>query len=374
MTSFTVSRTKTLTWRSLFSAQRVLTVAIITLVYGLLLSLGWQSGLPALMARVFPIGFVALTVYGLAEVWPKQLPSWCARWALQIPCTVFAIYVYSTTPGAPPFWRDNLRFIGFLSLTVTGVLLAPWIALAALVRQREALVRDLELAFELERSELERQASDARLHLLQAQVAPHFLFNTLANIQALVETNSPKAPGVLRSLIAYLRAAVPRLQGNQVATFAEELALVRAYLELMHMRMPDRLQFAIHADPAALAFDCPPVSLLTLVENAVRHGIDPCEDGGRIDIMLQLNSITKRCQARVTDTGMGLQSARAGLGTGLQTLQERLRLNFGQSAVLVLREHQPRGMVAEIDIPARHTRTPFEKFPLQVAQDRVDRA
>ena len=83
-------------------------------------------------------------------------------------------------------------------------------------------------------------ALDARLNLLQAQVAPHFLFNTLANVQALVETGSPKAPDVLRSLVAYLRAAVPRLN-EPVTTLGQELDLVRAYLELMRMRMPDRL-------------------------------------------------------------------------------------------------------------------------------------
>ena len=118
---------------------------------------------------------------------------------------------------------------------------SPWIALGALVRQKEALAREQALALDLARSELDRQALDARLNLLQAQVAPHFLFNTLANVQALVETGSPKAPDVLRSLIAYLRAAVPRLN-EPLTTFGQELDLVRAYLELMRMRMPDRLR------------------------------------------------------------------------------------------------------------------------------------
>ena len=165
-------------------------------------------------------------------------------------------------------------------------MLAPWAALAALVRQKDALARHQALAFELERSELERQASDARLHLLQAQVEPHFLFNTLANVQALVDAGSPQASAVLRSLIAYLRAAVPRLH-EPATTLGQELQLVRAYLELMHMRMPDRLQFALHVDEATRALRCPPMTLLTLVENAVRHGIDPSEEGGRIEVDVQ---------------------------------------------------------------------------------------
>src|SRR6185312_5410798 len=178
-----------------------------------------------------------------------------------------------------------------------------WMALGALVRQKEALARHQALAFELERSELERQTLDARLHLLQAQVAPHFLFNTLANVQALVDTGSPQASAVLRSLIAYLRAAVPRLN-DAATTLGQELDLVQAYLELMHMRMPDRLQFALHADDGVRTLRCPTMTLLTLVENAVKHGIDPGEDGGRIDIRVQHRGA--RCLIQVSDTGVGL--------------------------------------------------------------------
>ena len=102
------------------------------------------------------------------------------------------------------------------------MLFAPWIALGAMVRQREAFARDQALAFELERSELERKALDARLRLLQAQVEPHFLFNTLANVQALVDAGSPQASSVLESLIAYLRAAVPRMH-EPATTLGQEL-------------------------------------------------------------------------------------------------------------------------------------------------------
>jgi LytS/YehU family sensor histidine kinase len=230
------------------------------------------------------------------------------------------------------------------------MLLAPWMALGALVRQKDALARHQALAFDLERSELERQALDARLSLLQAQVAPHFLFNTLANVQALVDTGSPQAPAVLRSLIAYLRAAVPRLH-EPATTFGQELELVQAYLELMHMRIPDRLQFALHVDEAALTLRCPPMTLLTLVENAVRHGIDPSEEGGRIDILVQRRD--DRCLVRVSDTGAGLRQTGNGLGTGLSALRERLQLVFGGDVQLRVGAQQPRGVCAELDLPAR---------------------
>jgi LytS/YehU family sensor histidine kinase len=155
---------------------------------------------------------------------------------------------------------------------------------------------------------------------------------------------------VLRSLIAYLRAAVPRLN-EPVTTLGQELELVRAYLELMHMRMPDRLRFALHVDDAARALRCPPMTLLTLVENAVRHGIDPSEEGGAIDIHVERRG--DRCVVRVLDTGAGLRPAGGGLGTGLATLRERLQLAFGGDAQLRVSARAPRGVAAELDFPAR---------------------
>jgi LytS/YehU family sensor histidine kinase len=270
--------------------------------------------------------------------------------ALAIPPSTAIIYWLSTKRGAPAFYDVKDRMEGFGMLVGVGLLVAPWVALGALVRQKEALARHQALAFDLERSELERQALDARLRLLQAQVAPHFLFNTLANVQALVEAGSPQASDVLRSLIAYLRAAVPRLN-EPATTLGQELQLVQAYLELMHMRMPDRLQFAMHVDDAALTLLCPPMTLLTLVENAVRHGIDPSEQGGRIDIHVHRRD--DRCVLRVSDTGAGLRQTGNGLGTGLSTLRERLQLTFGGDVQLLVSAQHPRGVCAELDFPAR---------------------
>jgi signal transduction histidine kinase len=331
----------------------------LSLVFGLMLSPGWTSGLAGLFGRIVLLGVIALLVFGLFEQWPRRLPRWLARWVLQVvgvglamPISTAIIYWLSTPAGAPAFYHTKERMDGFVNLTMLGVLIAPWAALAALVRQKDALARHQALAFELERSELERQALDARLRVLQTQVAPHFLFNTLANVQALVETGSPQAPAVLRSLIAYLRAAVPRLDGT-AATFDQELQLVHAYLELMHMRMPDRLQFAIHADPSALGLLCPPMTILTLVENAVRHGIDPGEEGGRIDVTVQRRG--DRCLVRVSDTGVGLRTAGGGLGTGLATLRERLELAFDGDARLHLGPQQPAGVCVELELPARET-------------------
>jgi hypothetical protein len=340
------------------AARRVAVALTLSLSVGLLMMHGWGSSLSSLFLRTTILGLSATAAFAFFEVWPPSLPRWLQRWALQVvavgvfmPVTTLLIYVLSTPQGAPPFWQTPARMDGWTHLTFAGLLIAPWTALAAIVRQKEAFARDQKLTFALERSELERQALDARLHLLQAQVAPHFLFNTLANVQALVDAGSPHASAVLRSLTAYLRAAVPLLH-ESAATMDRELQLVRPYLELMQMRLPDRLDYSLNVDPSALTVRCPPTTLLTLVENAVRHGIDPSEEGGRIDVDIARRG--ERCVVRVADTGAGLHQSASGLGTGLTTLRERLQLIFGDAAHLRLTANAPRGAVVEIDMPA-HT-------------------
>ena len=338
--------------------RRIAVALGLALLVALLLRPTWTPGLPPLLMRTSVLALTGVLVFGFFERRPKRLPAWLPRWVLQVVCvvivmplTTLVIYTLARRPGGPPFWLDAQRMNGFMMLTFFGVLIAPWMALGVLLRQREAFARRQALAFELERSELERQALDARLQLLQAQVAPHFLFNTLANVQALVDAGSPRASDVLRSLVAYLRAAVPRLD-VPVSTLERELQLVRAYLELMQMRMPDRLTFEIRAGDAGHGLRCPPLTLLTLVENAVRHGIDPSEDGGRIDVDVELRD--GRCSIRVVDTGLGLeaQETSKGPGTGLAALRERLQLAYGGRATLRISAGEPRGVVAELDLPA----------------------
>ncbi len=342
----------------MLSWRRVLTTLIASLLLGLVISPGFVTPVVGVMARVASVGLFTLLVFALFERWPASLPPWLARWVLQVvgvalavPVGVLLLYLFlGSDKGA--FWHDSRRINGVLLMSGCGMLVAPWVAMSTLLRQRDDAVRAQALSFGLERSELERKALDARLRLLQAQVEPHFLFNTLANVRELVDSGSPQASTVLESLIAYLRAAVPRLH-EASTTMGQELQLVRAYLALMHLRMPDRLEFALDADAAAEGLHCPPTTLLTLVENAVRHGIDPGEEGGRIDVRVRVQD--GRCRAEVSDTGVGLGAGAAGLGTGLSTLRERLQLVFGGDAQLRLSERQPHGVRAELDFPARTT-------------------
>jgi hypothetical protein len=340
-----------LTWR------RVKPPLIACVIMSLIVLPGWKASYAVLLFRFVAVALVLVMVFGVLERWPKRLPKWIARWAWQVagvafvvPFTVAIIYALTTFGDAEPWYKDKDRMSGYSMITMLNLLIAPWIAISALLRQIRGEAERQALAFDLERSEFERKALDARLRLLQAQVEPHFLFNTLANVRELVDSGSPQASAVLNSLIAYLRAAVPRLH-DPTTTLGQELELVRAYLEVMHMRMPDRLQFSLNADESALALYCPPMTMLTLVENAVRHGIDPNEEGGRIEARVSV--VDGRCRIEVTDTGVGLRQVTGGLGTGLSTLRERLQLAFGGDATVRLGSVSPRGTCAEVEFPAR---------------------
>jgi two-component sensor histidine kinase len=334
---------RVLSWR------RLKVVLITSVVLSIIMLAGWQASYAVLIGRLLFIGMILLLAFGLFERWPVHLPSWLARWALQVvgvaiavPFAVAAAYMLTTLGDASPWWHNKDRVSGFSSMVFLGLLLGPWISVAALFRQIRGEAQKQALSFELERSEFERKALDARLRLLQAQVEPHFLFNTLANVRELVDAGSPQASSVLASLIAYLRAAVPRLH-ESATTLGQELELVRAYLEVMHMQ----------ADDAARVLFCPPMTLLTLVENAVRHGIDPSEEGGRIEVRVRLQD--GRCRADVIDTGVGLGRTADGLGTGLTNLRERLQLAFGGDAKLNVVAIEPHGVRAELDFPAQRS-------------------
>lgn len=309
---------------------------------------------PVVLGRTIFVALVLLLAFIAAGHWRQ---SWLPRWlmqalavALAAPLASLGVYLLTTGGNFAAFFQNPMRVAGFMWIAGSALFLGLVLALGAMVRERDAQSRAMQLQFELERSRLERQAVDARLALLKAQIEPHFLFNTLANVQALVETGSPRAAEVLKSLIAYLRAALPRLHRSGQATLADEVALVRAYLELMHLRMPDRLRWTVAIDPALQDRPFPPMALLTLVENAIRHGIDPSEEGGSIEVGAE-GDPSGAWRLWVDDGGVGL-SPKAGSGTGLANLRDRLLASYGPQARIDLRERQPHGVRAEIAIPA----------------------
>ena len=303
-----------------------------------------------LLGETLFVGIVLLFAFTLAGAWRQTVvPRWVAQVlaiAVGAALSPFIVQMLSLGGDFSAFVHSPPNLRGYVLVMLSGALVGTLFGLGALIRERDAQARAQALQFALERETLQRQAADARLQLMTAQIEPHFLLNTLANVQQLVESGSPRAAPVFRSLIAYLRAAMPKLH-QQVATLGDEERLVRAYLELMLMRMPDRLVFTVEVEPALRTLAFPQMGLLTLVENAIRHGIDPGCDSARIDVGARREA-GGALRLWVADTGIGLATDSAGSGTGLRNLRDRLQAFFGLDARVELSEQVPHGVRADI--------------------------
>ncbi len=200
---------------------------------------------------------------------------------------------------------------------------------------------------------LKRQVVEARMAAMQAQVEPHFLFNTLASIEHLIETDPPRAGKMQRNLIALLRASMPTMrEANAQGTrdLGRELAMIRPYLEILKVRMEDRLQTEVRVSDGLLSAEFPPMMLQSLVENAIKHGLEPKADGGLLTVSAEI--VHGNLAVTVADTGLGFgKSATAGTGIGLSNIRERLALLYGNKASLVLSEPASGGTSVTITVP-----------------------
>ena len=204
-----------------------------------------------------------------------------------------------------------------------------------------------------EAESLKRQVVEARMAAMQAQVEPHFLFNTLASIDHLIETDPPRASLMQRNLIALLRASMPSLrEANAQGTrdLGQELAVIRPYLEILKVRMEDRLQTEINVPEGLHSAAFPPMMLQSLVENAIKHGLEPKAEGGLLSVRAEV--LHGKLAVTVADTGLGFGKApTAGTGTGLSNIRERLQLLYGHRAQVKITENQPSGTVVTLTVP-----------------------
>jgi signal transduction histidine kinase len=199
--------------------------------------------------------------------------------------------------------------------------------------------------------EAERRAAEARLQLLQGQMEPHFLFNTLANVQSLIDSDAPRAKAMLDAFVDYLRASVSRLRDGD-GTLGDELAMAEAYLSLMRMRMGERLAYSVAADDALRTLPLPRLLLQPLVENAVMHGLEPKLDGGHVVLAARRDG--RRLVLTVRDDGLGRAAPaarRAGSGVALDNLRERLQARYAGDAALTLDFPATGGAIATLTLP-----------------------
>ena len=242
---------------------------------------------------------------------------------------------------------DHLPSLAFLFIIVSA---AIKIAYAGRVKAEARAAEAQEVA---EAESLKRQVVEARMAAMQAQVEPHFLFNTLASIDHLIEVDPPRASRMQKNLIALLRASMPAMR-DSAATLGRELQVVRPYLEILKVRMEDRLQAEINVAEGLYSADFPPMMLQSLVENAIKHGLEPKAEGGSITVNAEV--VHGKLAVTVTDTGVGFaKAATAGTGTGLSNIRERLKLIYGDAAELRITENSPTGTRVTIVVPYKVT-------------------
>jgi PAS domain S-box-containing protein len=194
----------------------------------------------------------------------------------------------------------------------------------------------------------EKQIVETQLKMLQAQIEPHFLFNTIANIISLVDTAPANAKEMLHNLTELLRVSLQRSRKN-ISTLAEEADLLRNYLSIFQLRIGQRLHFEMHIPEDLFNVPFPPMLLQPLVENALKHGIEPKMEGGSITIKAERTDSALRLT--VTDTGLGFPAQLSGGGVGLANVRERLNALYGDKCMFTLKENKPCGVIATIEVP-----------------------
>jgi len=204
-----------------------------------------------------------------------------------------------------------------------------------------------------EAESLKRQVTEARMAAMQAQVEPHFLFNTLASIDHLIEVDPVRASRMQKNLIALLRASMPAMR-EKATNLGRELEVVRPYLEILKVRMEERLQPQVNVPEGLYSADFPPMMLQSLVENAIKHGLEPKAEGGSLSVSAEVAH--GKLHVGVADTGVGFaRAATAGTGTGLSNIRERLKLIYGDAAELRIAPNAPTGTRVTIVVPYKAT-------------------
>ncbi|MDB5765464.1 MAG: hypothetical protein JWQ61_278 [Collimonas fungivorans] len=243
--------------------------------------------------------------------------------------------------------KSSEWFVNFVLLLLIGLFGTK--ALMGGKKRAEARAKAANAA--AEHANLQREVSEAKMQMIQAQVEPHFLFNTLASVDYLIETDPPRASAMQKRLIQYLRAVLPQMrETSTVTTLGREVDIVRAYLDLLKMRMEERLHIDLQVPEGLRSAAFPPMMLQSLVENAIKHGLERKADGGYLRIKAEVAD--NKLRVSVTDDGLGFGAFPSdGTGLGLQSIRERLKLLHGAAAQLEIAPNSPSGVCSTIEVP-----------------------
>ena len=254
-------------------------------------------------------------------------------------------------------WKA-LLLVSFLGLILAGILhrpipflmlvIASFIIKAVARGKRRAELTANEATKRAETEQLERTVLEARMEALQAQIEPHFLFNTLASIDQLIQTDPPRASKMQQSLIRYLRSAMPQMREGSRPTLGQQVNLCSAFLEIMSVRMEGRLQPVVSVLEGLKSAVFPSMMLQTLVENGIKHGLEPKPEGGRLEIGAEI--VDGQLAVHVLDNGVGFMP-KAEAGVGLANVRERLKALYDGRAELIISVPPAGGTCATIKVP-----------------------
>jgi signal transduction histidine kinase len=314
----------------------------------------WLLSLAEVSARglivALPITLAVVATFNRVPATP-----WLRYPALALALTVSSIVGVAILTGVESDWtfEFNRTEVQISSLMVFFAAWLWYFMLAALftavfvycraAEESDARAHDAELA----RARFDQQMDEARLQVLQAQIEPHFLFNTLATVRRLYQTAPETAVAMLDNLMSYLAVALPQMRARD-STLGREAALAESYLSIQQIRMGRRLGFDIDVPTSLRDARLPPMMLLTLAENAIKHGVNPLPEGGTIRISAHIEG--SQLRLRVADSGQGFTQSSGG-GTGLANIRARLAALYGSAARLDLGLNRPHGVTATIDLP-----------------------
>jgi len=239
-----------------------------------------------------------------------------------------------------PQWLAAFAFTSFVISLILSLIFF-W-------RQRDANAQAALQTERLRGERIEREATLANLRALQAQIEPHFLFNTLANVTSLIDPDPAKAKRMLESFIRFLRASLNATR-SESTTLAHEAELIASYLDVLQVRMGSRLRYEVDVPPDLHAVSLPPMLLQPVVENSIKHGLEPKVEGGTVSVRAHRNGAGVAVE--IADTGVGFAPVTHG-GVGLTNVRDRLKLVYGDRATLAVTEAASGGAVVTVTIPA----------------------
>jgi sensor histidine kinase YesM len=235
----------------------------------------------------------------------------------------------------------------FIQVVLFGIFFGAIISYFFISREKLSTTQAQMQEEKIKRLTSEKRVIEANLRLLQAQIEPHFLFNTLSNILSLLDTDPKKGQSMLMDLTRYLRTSLSKARGG-TTTLGQELEMVKAYLNIFKVRLEDRLYYKLDVPQSIKDLPFPPMLIQPLVENAIRHGIEPKVEGGAVTIRARKNGNVLRVE--IVDTGTGLHEDGT-TGLGLSNVKERLQSLYGDKGRLILEENRPSGLKVIIEVP-----------------------